>query len=260
MKALIDTTAALITHQIICQNENDIRIALSYIKNAAGLRIVSFLNKDAIIVAQHHQKFCNALKQADFLFRDGIGLEIIMKCAKLEPGLNMNGTDLIPRIISMYSPDDTIALYGSSETALSGSKIALYSKGYSKVEALDGFKKTSVYLSHLQKSSARLIVLGMGMPKQELVAQAIKDTPEFQSRDMVVINGGAIIDFMGGKVTRAPKWIRRARLEWVYRTYKEPIRLLWRTLSTIPLLAKAYMVSAQLKQRVNKIKETVKHD
>jgi N-acetylglucosaminyldiphosphoundecaprenol N-acetyl-beta-D-mannosaminyltransferase len=260
MKALIDTAAALINHQIICQNENDIRIALSHIKNAAGLRIVSFLNKDAIIIAQHHEEFRNALKQADFLFRDGVGAEIIMKCAELEPGLNMNGTDLIPRIISMYSRDDTIALYGSSEAALSSSKVALYSKGYSKVEALNGFKKSCEYLSHLRQSRARLVVLGMGMPKQELVAQAIKNTPEFQSRDIIVINGGAIIDFMGGKVTRAPTWMRRARLEWVYRTYKEPVRLLWRTLSTIPLLAKTYMVGTQIKQRVIEIKETVKHD
>jgi exopolysaccharide biosynthesis WecB/TagA/CpsF family protein len=38
---------------------------------------------------------------------------------------------------------------------------------------------------------------------------------------------GALLDFVSGAVPRAPAWVRRFRLEWIYRLYREPGRL-WR--------------------------------
>jgi Teichoic acid biosynthesis proteins len=37
--------------------------------------------------------------------------------------------------------------------------------------------------------------------------------------------GGAILDFLGGKVSRAPEWLRRLGGEWLYRLLREPKRL-----------------------------------
>lgn len=41
----------------------------------------------------------------------------------------------------------------------------------------------------------------------------------------VVMQVGASIDFMAGRVTRAPKWMQRTGLEWTYRFLREPFRL-----------------------------------
>jgi exopolysaccharide biosynthesis WecB/TagA/CpsF family protein len=38
---------------------------------------------------------------------------------------------------------------------------------------------------------------------------------------------GALLDFLSGMVPRAPAWMRRLRLEWVFRLIVEPGRL-WR--------------------------------
>jgi len=41
----------------------------------------------------------------------------------------------------------------------------------------------------------------------------------------LIVCGGAIIDFLGGKMPRAPRWMRRAGLEWAFRLGLEPRRL-----------------------------------
>jgi N-acetylglucosaminyldiphosphoundecaprenol N-acetyl-beta-D-mannosaminyltransferase len=44
----------------------------------------------------------------------------------------------------------------------------------------------------------------------------------------VIVCGGAIIDFLGGKTARAPGWMRRFGLEWAFRLACEPRRLFHR--------------------------------
>lgn len=46
----------------------------------------------------------------------------------------------------------------------------------------------------------------------------------------VCLQIGAAIDFVAGKVPRAPRWVQRLGLEWAYRLYREPRRLVGRYL------------------------------
>jgi hypothetical protein len=62
----------------------------------------------------------------------------------------------------------------------------------------------------------------MGMPRQEEVAIALRAALGFPC---LIVCGGAIIDFLGGKVPRAPVWMRRCGLEWAFRLGREPRRL-----------------------------------
>ena len=59
------------------------------------------------------------------------------------------------------------------------------------------------------------------MPKQEVVATRLAAS----GVPCLIVCGGAILDFLGGKVDRAPKWGRRLGCEWVFRLIKEPKRL-----------------------------------
>ncbi len=60
------------------------------------------------------------------------------------------------------------------------------------------------------------------MPKQEKLAIYLKNNLNYSC---VIINGGAIIDFWGKKIKRAPLWIRNFKIEWIYRLILEPKRL-----------------------------------
>jgi N-acetylglucosaminyldiphosphoundecaprenol N-acetyl-beta-D-mannosaminyltransferase len=61
----------------------------------------------------------------------------------------------------------------------------------------------------------------MGMPKQEQLARALRE----QGGAQLIVCGGAILDFLAGKVSRAPAFMQSAGVEWLYRLAKEPRRL-----------------------------------
>ena len=55
------------------------------------------------------------------------------------------------------------------------------------------------------------------------------------SHPCLIVCGGAIIDFLGGKTPRAPLWMRQVGLEWVFRLALEPRRLFHRYVIGNPL-------------------------
>jgi len=75
------------------------------------------------------------------------------------------------------------------------------------------------------------VILAMGMPKQEILAEFIKKEI---SASGLIISGGAIIDFYAQRQPRAPKLVRELSLEWFYRLLKEPKRLFKRYVFGIP--------------------------
>jgi N-acetylglucosaminyldiphosphoundecaprenol N-acetyl-beta-D-mannosaminyltransferase len=69
-----------------------------------------------------------------------------------------------------------------------------------------------------------LLFVAFGQPKGEMwIAEHLE-----QLGVPVCVQIGASLDFMAGRVPRAPRWVQRLGLEWVYRLYQEPARLLRR--------------------------------
>jgi N-acetylglucosaminyldiphosphoundecaprenol N-acetyl-beta-D-mannosaminyltransferase len=78
-------------------------------------------------------------------------------------------------------------------------------------------------LERIRAAHPDLLLVGLGTPKQEIwIAQNAR---HFGSAVAIVV--GASLDFIAGKVPRAPRWMSRAGLEWSYRLAREPRRL-WR--------------------------------
>ena len=51
----------------------------------------------------------------------------------------------------------------------------------------------------------------------------------------MIKTSGGLFNFLSGKNSRAPAWMQRAGLEWLYRTMLEPKRLFWRYFVTNPV-------------------------
>ncbi|WP_417467404.1 WecB/TagA/CpsF family glycosyltransferase [Maricaulis sp.] len=74
------------------------------------------------------------------------------------------------------------------------------------------------------ENPARFVFMCVGSPQQEMVAEACLDRGDCTGLGLCV---GASLDFLGGKVERAPVWMQRSRLEWLHRLGSEPRRM-WR--------------------------------
>ncbi|MBG9390079.1 WecB/TagA/CpsF family glycosyltransferase [Caenimonas sp. DR4.4] len=195
--------------------------------------VVGFVNAHAMNSAAVSQTFYNALSSADILLRDGIGLKILLRLLNQPPGLNLNGTDLIPKILARY-PGRKIALFGTQDPYLSTAREVIETRiaPASHCVTAHGFLEPTEYLKLAAQHKPALIVLGMGMPKQEDVAVMLRAALGYPC---VIVCGGAILDFLGNKTTRAPAWMRKTGMEWAYRLALEPKRLFRRYVMGNPL-------------------------
>lgn len=76
--------------------------------------------------------------------------------------------------------------------------------------------------SRIMGSGARLLLVGLGCPRQEIFAHAISPLV-----DMPVMAVGAAFDYYAGRLRLAPAWMQKRGLAWLWRLMHEPRRL-WR--------------------------------
>jgi exopolysaccharide biosynthesis WecB/TagA/CpsF family protein len=78
---------------------------------------------------------------------------------------------------------------------------------------------------------ARFVLLALGSPRQERLANAIAASQRATGVGLCV---GASLDFLTGAAIRAPLWMQRAGLEWLHRLGRDPRRLARRYLIEDP--------------------------
>lgn len=189
-----------------------------------------FLNAHCFNLAQAEADYARAITRADLLLNDGIGIKVLSLLARVPVRDNLNGTDLIPQLLAIAA-EAGVPVYllggktgiaeGAGETLVDripGLRIAGCHSGFFTAE------DEPKVVAAINRSGARLLVLGMGVPRQELWADRQRGN---LTTVQLIVSGGAILDFLSGTVPRAPSWLRQLRLEWLFRLCLEPRRM-WR--------------------------------
>jgi exopolysaccharide biosynthesis WecB/TagA/CpsF family protein len=215
---------------------------LDWLLRPGEARVLAFVNAHAMNTVAESESFYQALMSADVVVRDGIGVSLLMQLLNQVPGQNLNGTDLIPQLIAR-ADGQPIALFGTREPWLDRAHDRVQSDLAPRSPCItaDGFLELGDYIRLAARHRPRLIVLGMGMPKQEQVAIALRAALGFPC---LIVCGGAIIDFLGGKTPRAPQWVRETGLEWAFRLGCEPRRLWNRYVHGNPLFLRRAIAMA----------------
>ncbi|WP_367715957.1 WecB/TagA/CpsF family glycosyltransferase [Nitratireductor sp. GISD-1A_MAKvit] len=189
---------------------------------------VTFLNAHNANVAIANRQFRQALP-GFLVLADGVGVDIASKVLYGEafPD-NLNGTDFVPDFLKSQPGKLTVGLLGSRrENALcAAEKLAQHAPQHEFVFLHDGYfdvQQEQAILETLKEKRPDIVLVAMGVPRQELWI-AEKLGPEHCTVPIAV---GALLDFLSGAVPRAPAWMRRMRLEWLFRLGLEPRRL-WR--------------------------------
>lgn len=78
----------------------------------------------------------------------------------------------------------------------------------------------------INESGAHFVWVGLGAPKQEIWMASHRHRIK-----ALMIGVGAGFDYIAGNIGRAPWWMQKRSLEWLYRLWQEPGRLAWRYLS-----------------------------
>jgi exopolysaccharide biosynthesis WecB/TagA/CpsF family protein len=194
---------------------------------AAGEPIrIAFCNAHTAYMAFKDRGYRRTLESM-LVLNDGLGLDM---AAKLLVGQafpeNMNGTDFVPRLLDYLPGPLRIFLLGGTEPVVERTArlwserfrrhvVVGYHHGY-----FDANREREL-LRLINESGADILLVAMGNPRQEHFIVA--NSHELECR--LAIGVGALFDFTAEKVHRAPFWIQRYRLEWLFRLLQEPKRL-----------------------------------
>lgn len=197
---------------------------------------ISFLNAHSANAAFDNAELANAF--ADFLILpDGIGVDIAAQILHGAPfPANLNGTDFVPAFLVATQAPLKVALLGATSDNLKGAARTLTALApqHEFIVVNDGFfsrEDEPHILAELKRIRPDMLLVAMGVPRQELwISRNI--TAEHCTLPVAV---GALFDFLSGAMPRAPLWMRRLRLEWMFRLLLEPARLFNRYMVGNPL-------------------------
>ncbi|MFN3643031.1 MAG: WecB/TagA/CpsF family glycosyltransferase [Gemmobacter sp.] len=191
---------------------------------------IATLNLDHIAKLHASPPFKAAYCAQDIVVADGHPIVWLSHLARRPVGL-VPGSDLVVPLAALAARRGVpVALVGSTPAALDGAAAALaaLAPGVSIVlrhAPPMGFDASGpagdAVLDAIASSGAGLVLLALGAPRQELLAargRAALPTVGFASL-------GAGLDFLAGRQRRAPLWMRRLALEWLWRALSNPVRL-----------------------------------
>ena len=202
-----------------------------------GSHVVT-LNSEMVIQAEGNDALAGIIRQAELVIPDGAGVILYLRLQgqrqKRCPGIEL--AESLLRQAGELGETCPVFLYGGApgvaqnaakvwQQKLPKLAIAGIENGYLTPEAEQELKVT------LKQQQPRLILVGLGVPRQELwIAQHRHLCPQ-----AIWIGVGGSFDIWAGIKSRAPVWLRDNHLEWLYRLYQEPWR--WRRMSALPQFA-----------------------
>jgi N-acetylglucosaminyldiphosphoundecaprenol N-acetyl-beta-D-mannosaminyltransferase len=137
------------------------------------------------------------------------------------------GSDLLPAVLA--TADDAGARVGflGGTPAMQQRLAAVLAEAYPSLKVAGMWAPDRAGLmapalaDTIRAADADLLVVGLGKPRQEDWISRYAGA----SGARVLLGFGAAADFLAGEVSRAPRWLRRAGGEWLYRLVREPRRL-----------------------------------
>jgi exopolysaccharide biosynthesis WecB/TagA/CpsF family protein len=194
--------------------------SINYLIKKKGVKIIDFLNTHAVNLSFNNVGLYKYFINCDLLLRDGLGIKIALIINRYTSGANMNGTDLIPKILNRYK-DKKIVIFGSKNNVIHNFH-EIYKSRFKDLKIFNGYQKFDFYLKIVKKEKPNILLIAMGMPKQEHLSEYLKKK---YSKKLLIINGGAILDFMSKEIPRAPYFVKNFGFEWLFRLLLEPKRL-----------------------------------
>jgi beta-1,4-glucosyltransferase len=160
------------------------------------------------------------------IVNDGVGMDIAaMLIHRQKFKSNLNGTDFTPFFFAKSSQALRIFLLGGKPEVLDkAAHFITHQLGQIVVGSCDGYvgiKTVGNLVNVINESQADVVLVAMGNPKQE---EWILD--HYAQLNAKFVSGvGALLDFWAGDKPRAPQFIQKIRMEWLYRLSIEPKRL-----------------------------------
>ena len=188
--------------------------------------IVATANAEMLMRATHDAELHQILNAAELVVPDGAGTVWAAHHLGYEMPERVAGYDLVQELLKLApKKSQRIFFFGSAPGIAEKAKAkaeTLY-PGIEIAGTRNGFFTSAdepEIIAQIRNSRADILLAALGVPKQEKWLAAHKS----ELNVPVSIGVGGTLDVMAGAVRRAPKWMQRAKLEWLFRAMLQPSR------------------------------------
>lgn len=206
---------------------------VNYSLDHSNRTLLTYLNQHCFNIYSSNKKYKNLIDNKFLVYADGAGIKFALRFIMGKKYICFNATDLNEKIMEI----------------LLKRKIKFFILGgnFNQKELIDKFNRSESFVGYnsgffldnefenviekIRTAKPDVIIIGMGVPKQEIVAEKLSRSINAS----LFICVGNFFEFYFGTVKRIPVHFRNKGIEWIYRLFHEPRRLWKRYLIGIPL-------------------------
>jgi len=181
------------------------------------------------------------------LLADGIGVIIASRILKCPLPQRVTGFEFVSRLLESGR---SFYLYGSKPGVADAAAENLRAKGVNVVGARHGyFDDDSEVINDINEKKPNILLVCLGAPKQEKWIAANKHRLNVN----LCTGVGSTLDIMAGNVRRAPTFIQKWGIEWLYRAIVQPSRI--PRLAAIPRFLLGVRRESSRRKKAEKIRQ-----
>lgn len=217
---------------------------------AGGPHQIATVNPEFVLEAGRSPNFAAALAGADLATPDGIGLLLAARYLGTPLRGRVTGVELTHRLAALsVQRGYRLFLLGAGPGVAQAAAVALQAR-YPGLIIAGTFAgspepRHEPFLRQLIVAARpHILLVAYGHPRQDL--WIARNQPQLGVP--LAIGVGGVFDYLSGRVPRAPRWMRRLGLEWLYRLIRQPAR--WpRIVDAVPRFAWAVLTHGRSGQR-----------
>lgn len=197
-----------------------------YIKTNTPLHLMG-VNADKINELNSNPLMKEIVNKCGIINADGASVVLASKLLKKKLPERVAGVDLMIELVKLCCEKNySIYLLGAKQSVVEQTRDVLMDKysnlnikgihnGYFKEEQWDNISK------ELKKLKPDIVFVGITSPTKEYLIEYLQN----DGNKSVFMGVGGSFDVISGNIPRAPKWMQKCNLEWLFRVIQEPKRL-----------------------------------
>ncbi len=190
-------------------------------------------NVDHIMIADENARMREAYARANLSLADGMPVLWASRLLGHPLPEKVSGSDFVPLLLD-HAAERAWRVYflggapGVAELAREKlrerlPRLQVVGVDVPQIDADDPPERWQPVVDRIREARPHLVFVALGAPKQEIFINAVRE----ELRPAVLLAVGGSLDFVAGTIPRAPRWMSRSGLEWLFRLSREPRRL-WR--------------------------------
>lgn len=188
---------------------------------------IATANAEMLMMAKRDAGLKRILRECDLVLPDGAGILWAGEQLGTPFPERVTGADLSDRLLRLAREKEwpVYFLGGAPGVAREAADRYMEKQGKFLLAGVhDGYfdeEEEKKIIREIRDNGTRLLLVGMGVPKQENWLCRHRD----ELGPVLGMGIGGVFDIMAGRLTRAPLWMQRHRLEWAYRLFLQPSRI-----------------------------------